>query len=136
MGWGEKYMFPYTLDIKPEVESFSDRCRCRRKNVPDGAGNHQSLYGRYKITSVLKSGGMGCVFKGEDLLKGDNVAIKRIIVHSYYSKTEQLAMRRIHNEADILSRTAFKGISKVRDLFVTHDFETNESAHYLVMNYL
>jgi serine/threonine protein kinase len=130
-------MFPYSLDTKPETIGFSGRCNgCRWEKVPDDNGGFQPLYGRYKIISVLKNGGMGCVFKGEDMLKGDMVAIKRIIINSGSSEEDQVAMRGIHNEADILSRIDFEGIPKIRDFFIIHDFESNDSAHYLVMSYI
>jgi serine/threonine protein kinase len=130
-------MFPYSLDTRPDNISLTGRCNgCRWEKVPDNDGGFQPLYGRYKITSVLKNGGMGCVFKGEDTLKGDMVAIKRIIINSDSSEDDQVAMRGIHNEADILSRIDFEGIPKIRDFFIIHDFETNDSAHYLVMSYI
>lgn len=91
---------------------------------------------RYEIIQVIKSGGMGCVYKAKDTRLGGVVAVKKML--SAYSKEEdrKYVRERFRQEAKILSTLSHPGLPKVTDFFVSKDVEIDETAHYLVMTFI
>jgi len=83
--------------------------------------------GRYRLTATLGQGGMGTVYKGEDISTGQVVAVK-LLNGSMALKAN--ALRRFQKEARLLS--------SVNNPYVTNLIEVNEDdgRHYLVLEYV
>lgn len=83
--------------------------------------------GRHRIVEKLGEGGMGAVYKAEDLSTGQVVAIK---VLSAKVANQESAVRRFHKEARLLAA--------VNNPYVTKLVEVNEDAgtHYMVMEFV
>jgi len=87
---------------------------------------------RYHITEHIGRGGMGAVYKAEDLrLEGRQTAIKEIIL-DLNSTPEELEenRRQFHREASVLARLDHPTLPKVSDFFVIDDRD------FLVMDYI
>jgi serine/threonine-protein kinase len=91
-----------------------------------------TLRDRYKILEAIGEGGMGSVYKAEDLrLSGRLCAIKEIQIDPNATDTQrQQAREQFHREASILARLDHPNLPKVSDFF-------NEgNRDYLVMDYV
>lgn len=90
------------------------------------------LRGRYKIISVVGQGGMGAVYRAEDLrLEGRICAVKEVSPDPN-ATTEALAQSReqFHREASTLARLDHPNLPKVSDTF------TEGQQEYLVMDFV
>ena len=85
----------------------------------------QSL-GKYKLLSVLGTGGMGKVWKGQDRY-GNIVAIK--VLHTTEATTDA-QLKRFQREAEVMSRLPHRNICRV---FEMNEFE---GIQYLVMEFV
>ena len=87
---------------------------------------------RYKILELIGQGGMGAVYKAEDLrLAGRLCAIKEILPLGVVYGDEQNAYRdQFFQEASILARLDHPNLPKVSDYF------SDEGREYLVMDYV
>jgi tRNA A-37 threonylcarbamoyl transferase component Bud32 len=79
------------------------------------------LAGRYRLTAVIGSGGMGMVWRGHDELLGRDVAVKEIIWPPHLTEQEQqLACRRGAREAQMAGRLNHRNVVRIYD-FVEED---------------
>jgi serine/threonine protein kinase/class 3 adenylate cyclase len=83
--------------------------------------------GRYKLLKKLGQGGMGAVFRAEDLIDGTNVAVK--VLRLDWAQRPN-AVRRFHKEARLLA--------EVNNPFVANLLEVNEDegVHFLAMEFV
>jgi serine/threonine protein kinase/class 3 adenylate cyclase len=83
--------------------------------------------GRFKVGAKLGEGGMGVVYRGEDLAEGTTVAIK-VLRGSWVARPD--ALRRFAKEARILAT--------IKSPYVVNYIEMNEDrgVHYLVLEYV
>jgi eukaryotic-like serine/threonine-protein kinase len=113
-------------DVDGQRFSFDRGDSLAAKQSADyGPGSENAQLGRFKIQDKLGEGGMGAVFRAEDLADGSIVAIK---VLRGASRPE--ALRRFHKEARLLS--------DARNPFVTNLIEVNEDRgiHYIALEYV
>lgn len=94
------------------------------------------LDSRYEILSLIKSGGMGSVFRAHDRRLDCDVAIKQMISSFRDQAEADYAEKRFREEARLLSRLHHSGLPKVIDYFSEIDRATGNSANYLVMTYI
>jgi tRNA A-37 threonylcarbamoyl transferase component Bud32 len=75
------------------------------------------LAGRYRLTAVIGSGGMGVVWQGRDELLDRDVAVKEIIWPPHLTEQEQqLACRRATREAQMAGRLSHHNVVRVYDI--------------------
>lgn len=87
---------------------------------------------RYKILELVGKGGMGSVYRAEDLLlKGRFCAVKEIIPHlAQDPKAVEELRKQFYQEASVLARLDHPNLPKVSDYFTEGDRE------YLVMDFV
>ncbi len=90
------------------------------------------LRGRYKIVELIGQGGMGAVYKAEDLrLPGRLCAVKEILPEPGALSEDLVQMQeQFYREASILARLDHPSLPKVSDYF------TENSRELLVMDYV
>ncbi|HRI56498.1 MAG TPA: serine/threonine-protein kinase [Anaerolineae bacterium] len=90
------------------------------------------LRGRYKIVELIGQGGMGAVYKAEDLrLPGRLCAVKEILPESGALPEDIAQMQeQFYREASVLARLDHPSLPKVSDYF------TENSRELLVMDYV
>jgi eukaryotic-like serine/threonine-protein kinase len=90
------------------------------------------LWSRYRILDLVGQGGMGAIYKAEDLrLEGRLCAIKEVIPDSGASKEyQEQAQSAFHREASVLARLDHANLPKVSDFFFFNGRD------YLVMDYV
>lgn len=104
---------------------------CGLRLVKGNAPEPVLLDNRYEIPDVVKSGAMGCVYRGLDTRLGNIVAVKKMIIpHSPENR------ERFLREAKLLSQLHHGGLPNVSDFFVAQDPETREMSHFLVMTFI
>ncbi len=86
------------------------------------------LDGKYRLLSLIGSGGMGGVYEAEHLEIGKHVAVK--FLHVEYARNPE-AVRRFHQEARAAAAAGHAGIVDIYDIGKTPD-----GAPYLVMELL
>lgn len=84
--------------------------------------------GRYQVQDQLGAGGMGTVYRAQDLQNGELVAVK--VLKRDVQNTVPDAVERFNREADALRRLNHPNIVKV-----LNHFEDNNQ-HYIVMEYV
>lgn len=99
------------------------RSRSRRVREPD-----KFLSSRYKIGELIGVGGMGAVYKAEDVSIGKTFAIK--ILQKELAE-DPLALRRFEREAAAIGQLTHNNIVAVYEYGTTED-----SSPYIVMDYL
>ena len=86
---------------------------------------------RYKITKLIKSGGMGSVYKAIDNRLNNICAVKELFPN-YGTKQDQLQyIKSFKREAEILAKLDHPHLPKVYDNFIS-----NEGRYYLIMNFV
>lgn len=90
------------------------------------------LRSRYRITQLIGMGGMGAVYRAEDLrLEGRECAIKEIHFEPTFSETDRVeAQQQFYREASILARLDHPNLPKVSDYF------SEGGVDYLVMDFV
>lgn len=90
------------------------------------------LWSRYRILDLVGQGGMGAIYKAEDLrLEGRLCAIKEVIPDAGASKEyQEQAQAAFHREASVLARLDHANLPKVSDFFFFNGRD------YLVMDYV
>src|SRR5258705_11765317 len=81
----------------------------------------------YQILEALGAGGMGEVFRAQDLHLDRDVAVKVLLRGSLADPTERERFRR---EAHVLSRLSHAGVATI------FDFDAQAGAEFLVMGYV
>ena len=84
---------------------------------------------RYRITKLIKAGGMGAVYLAKDLKKNKIRAVKELF-KQFSPQEEQYVVQRFKEEAEILSKLKHPNLPRVTDYF--HDYDR----YYLVMDYI
>jgi serine/threonine-protein kinase len=87
----------------------------------------QLIDGKYRVISLLGSGGMGAVYKAEHSLMGRTVALK--VLHPHLIENEDL-LKRFQHEARIASKLHHP------NAITTYDFGIYQGSPYLVMEYV
>ncbi len=73
--------------------------------------------GRYRLTAVIGSGGMGVVWRGHDELLNRDVAVKEVIWPPHLTEQErQLACRRATREAQMAARLSHRNVVRIYDI--------------------
>lgn len=86
---------------------------------------------RYKITKLIKRGGMGSVYKAVDTRLNNICAVKEL-PPTYGSQQEQLqSIKAFKRESEILAKLDHPNLPKVYDYFVSDD-----GRYYLIMNFI
>lgn len=90
------------------------------------------LWSRYRILDLVGQGGMGAIYRAEDLrLEGRLCAIKEVIPDPGASKVyQEQTQAAFHREASILARLDHANLPKVSDFFVFNGRD------YLVMDFV
>ncbi len=90
------------------------------------------LWSRYRILDLVGQGGMGAIYKAEDLrLEGRHCAIKEVIIDPSSSKEyQEQTQTAFHREASILARLDHPNLPKVSDFFFFNGRD------YLVMDFV
>jgi serine/threonine-protein kinase len=90
------------------------------------------LWSRYRILDLVGQGGMGAIYRAEDLrLEGRLCAIKEVVPDPNASKIyQEQSQAAFHREASILARLDHANLPKVSDFFLFNGRD------YLVMDYV
>lgn len=90
------------------------------------------LWSRYRILDLVGQGGMGAIYRAEDLrLEGRLCAIKEVVPDPSASKAyREQSQAAFHREASVLARLDHANLPKVSDFFVYNGRD------YLVMDYV
>ncbi len=90
------------------------------------------LWSRYRIVDLVGQGGMGAIYKAEDLrLEGRLCAIKEVVPDIDASKEyQEQSQAAFHREASILARLDHANLPKVSDFFLFN------GRNYLVMDFV
>ncbi len=91
------------------------------------------LQGRYKILGVIGVGGMGAVYKAQDLRFANVMrlcAVKEMISTATDPQVRQMIVRNFEREASILATLSHPAVPQV------YDFFTEGSRSYLVLEYV
>jgi len=142
---GQKFISPPNIEHTTEVEK-TEICEGNdvTEDVTEGyqqreAGEKTSLKAlipgeaisaRYKIIEYIKSGGMGAVYKAQDLRLSRVCAIKELINISLDPEDREDAVKRFEREARILSELKHPNLPRVTDYFTLND------RYYLAMDYI
>ena len=87
----------------------------------------ETLIGKYKILDEIGRGGMGVVYRGEQVSLKRLVAIKTLPLELAH---DQEYLERIENEAEILAKFSHPCIVYI------HELEKQADAVYLIMEYV
>ena len=85
---------------------------------------------RYKIINLIKSGGMGAVYKSKDLRLDDICAVKEMLDFSPSDGKKKRTIKRFHDEAKIITRLRHVNLPRIRDYFIENE------RYYLVMDFI
>ena len=90
------------------------------------------LWSRYRIVDLVGQGGMGAIYKAEDLrLEGRLCAIKEVVPDLDATKEyQEQSQAAFHREASVLARLDHTNLPKVSDFFLYN------GRNYLVMDYV
>ena len=87
------------------------------------------IHYRYRITKLIKAGGMGAVYLAKDIKKNIVKAVKELF-KQFSPQEEQYVVQRFKEEAEILARLKHPNMPRVSDYF--HDYDR----YYIVMDYV
>jgi serine/threonine protein kinase/putative intracellular protease/amidase len=107
----------------PREEAASNKSELPAKRIPAGFADHP----RYRIINELGAGGMGTVYKAEDLLMGRIIALKVVSPH-------------LTAKASVVARFRREicAVAQLKDhrIVTTHDAGEAGGAHFLVMEFV
>lgn len=112
---------------------FCGRCGTVLIALSDGGAllPYTVLRDRYKISALLKTGGMGRVYKGEDCSLNSVCAVKELILDSFDEEDDkEHIINLFKSEAQILAQLRHPNLPYVIDYF------TFNERTYLVMDYI
>ncbi|HPZ06568.1 MAG TPA: HEAT repeat domain-containing protein [Candidatus Eremiobacteraeota bacterium] len=84
---------------------------------------------RYRITKLIKAGGMGAVYLAKDIKTNEVHAVKELF-KQFSPQEEQYVVQRFKEEAEILAKLRHPNMPRVSDYF--HDYDR----YYIVMDYV
>jgi len=87
------------------------------------------LHYKYRITQLIKAGGMGSVYLATDIKTNKVKAVKELI-KQHCPEEDQYLIQRFKEEAEILSRLKHTNLPGVNDYFLEYD------KYYLVMDFI
>lgn len=82
------------------------------------AGPDRTLHGRYRVLSPLGGGGMGTVWRGDDLVLRRPVALKAVNVEPGHPGDAGAVIERAMREAQALARVEDPAVVEIYDVFV------------------
>ena len=85
---------------------------------------------RFKIIAILKTGGMGRVYKSEDSNLNSICAIKELVLDGFDEKEKNYIISRFKSEAEMLAKLRHKNLPYVIDYF------SIKEKYYIVMDYI
>jgi serine/threonine protein kinase len=88
------------------------------------------LRDRFKITALLKTGGMGRVYKAEDGNLNSICAVKELILDGFQEEEKNYIISQFKSEAEMLAKLRHKNLPYVIDYFSTN------GKYYIVMDYI
>lgn len=89
------------------------------------------LDSRYRITKLIKAGGMGAVYQAEDMKMGNRIIAVKQMLDSFTDPSErQAAIDRFLSEIQVLSSLRHPNIPQVMDHFM------ERNSFYFVMDYI
>ncbi|MDQ7823849.1 MAG: protein kinase [Candidatus Eremiobacteraeota bacterium] len=91
---------------------------------------------RYEIISVVKAGGMGCIYKARDQRLKEVVAVKKMSSPHPSPEEQKKAEERFEEEARFLFKLHHNGLPNVSDFFTDKDPDTGKPAHFLIMTFI
>jgi len=126
---------------------FCDRCGCENRDkskfcskcgynilaiTPDGILEKGVILDRrYEIKHLIKSGGMGAVYKAVDRrFKEKFCAIKEMLILSTEILGKDYFIKRFTEEARLLHELKHSNLPKIKNYFI------EEERYYLVMDYI
>jgi serine/threonine protein kinase len=116
--------------INREKAKFCSRCGNLMASLEKNNKKEKILGNRYKIEKLIKSGGMGSIYRGKHIKLDETFAIKEMIFTSTDEKENQYAMKRFYEEAKILSRLRHANLPVVTDYF------DEDNKYYIVMDFV
>ncbi|MDQ7823354.1 MAG: ankyrin repeat domain-containing protein [Candidatus Eremiobacteraeota bacterium] len=123
----------------PSGAKFCPSCGVKLAKAPSPQASQPMLDNRYRIISMVKSGGMGCVFKAYDSRLDTIVAVKKMLLSPQDSQDPQersYREKKFREEATLLSKLKHGGLPKVIDYFCEEEGSTGAHSHYLVMEFI
>ncbi|HJR66899.1 MAG TPA: protein kinase [Gemmatimonadaceae bacterium] len=99
----------------------------RPQHIGDGLQSGQKLAGRYEITELIGSGGMGIVYRALDLELSEPVAVKTLR-REYVSDSTALA--RFRSELRLARRISHRNVMR------THDLGETDGMYFITMEYV
>ncbi|MEW6558042.1 MAG: serine/threonine-protein kinase, partial [Elusimicrobiota bacterium] len=88
------------------------------------------LENHYKVVNLIKKGGMGAVYKAEDIKSNSIYAIKELIPPLGTSLEQEQAKQWFKREAELLKKLKHPNFPKISDNFISN------GRYYLVMTYI
>ena len=85
---------------------------------------------RYKVLSLIKSGGMGSVYKAKDIRLKRICAVKEMLGRHNNPEEEKYAVKRFEEEAYILANLTHSNLPTIIDYFVEN------GRYYIVMDFV
>ena len=105
---------------------YCNKCGTRLLDITLAEG--KILDERYEILELIKTGGMGAVYKARDDRLAQICAVKELLSASIHD--EEYAVKRFHEEAKILASLRHSNLPRVIDHF------TENGKYYLVMDFI
>lgn len=96
----------------------------------------EMLVDRYKFCYMLKSGGMGRVFKAYDTQRDEYVAIKEMRLKINDPGEKKYAQEKFMEEVRVLGKLSHPGLPIILDFFVTRDSVSGGVNHFLVETFI
>jgi len=113
-----------------EKSKFCSKCGIPFTQQEKSNVEEKILGNRYRIEKLIKSGGMGSVYRARHIKLDSIYAIKEMIFTSTDVKQNQYGMKRFYEEAKILSRLRHPNLPVVTDYFDEHN------KYYIVMDFV
>ncbi len=115
-----------------EKAKFCSKCGnlMVQTQTPEKKNNEKILGNRYRIEKLIKSGGMGSIYRGKHIKLDETFAIKEMLFTSTDEKQNQYSMKRFYEEAKLLSRLRHPNLPVVTDYF------DEDNKYYIVMDFV
>ncbi len=114
--------------LREEIAGASAEPQDTDQSTSAGLPIGEVFGGRYRIDAVVGTGGMGMVYRAEDLELGEIVALKTL--RPELLTLDENAMKRFRNEIRLARRISHRNIVR------THDFGSAGETHFVTMEYV